>query len=117
LATPVIRALRAAGRAVLAHAGRGDEVERPGPEPVLRAGQRADRADLNGVAGEVRVERRVVGRVVGVAAEHADLLVGRALHQVDELVAGDLVGEARAALAEHAPLAVEQDLRRDRYRL
>ena len=60
LAAPVVGALGAAGRAVLARARRGDQVERPGPEPVLRAGQRADRADLDRVAGEVGVERRVV---------------------------------------------------------
>ena len=86
--------------------GRGDQVERAGPEPVLRAGQRADRADLHGVAGEVRVERASLA-----SGSIADLLAAAtALHQVDELVAGDLVGEPGAALAEHAPLAVEQHL-------
>ena len=37
--------------------GRRDQVERAGPEAVRRAGQRADRADLHRVAGEVGVER------------------------------------------------------------
>ena len=33
---------------------------RAGPEPVLGAGERADRADLGGVAGEVGLERLVL---------------------------------------------------------
>ena len=61
LAAPVVGALRAAGGAVLADARRGDQVERAGPEAVRRAGQRADRADLHGVAGEVGLERLAVG--------------------------------------------------------
>src|SRR5262249_10895058 len=125
-----------------ARAGRGDEVERAGTEPVLGTRQRADRADLDGVAGEVRVELHIsgarrglvredlaarVGRLVdgvvpGGALEgrvpvDADLLGRGALHQVDELVAGDLLGEPRTALAQHAALAVEQHLRGDRDRL
>src|SRR5262249_51520661 len=107
-------------RAVLANVGRGDEVERAGAEAVLRTGERADRADLDRVAGEVGVERFLIYWiywVLRVAAEHADLLVGRTLHQVDEPVAGDLVGEAGAALAQYTALAVEQHLRRDRDRL
>ena len=114
---------------VLADAGRRDEVERAGPEAVRRAGQRADRADLHGVAGEVAGERAARG-VLGSRAqrrlplepedlrvEPADLLVGAALLQVDEHVAGDLLGEPRAALAQDAALAVQEDLRRDRDRL
>ena len=97
--------------------GRGDQVERAGPEPVLGAGQRADRADLHGVAGEVGVERdvaRVALLAVRVVPVDVDLLGGRPVHQVDELVAGDLLGEPGAALAEHAPLAVQQHLAGDR---
>src|SRR5262249_49725144 len=105
LAPAVVRALRAPGRAVLADARRGGKVERAGPEPVLLTGERADRADLHRVAGEVGVERLTRG--------DADLLVGRALHQVDELVAGDLLREPGAALAQHAALPVEQHLGRD----
>ena len=56
-AAAVVGALGAARRAVLAHAGAGHQVERAGPEPVGGAGQRADRADLHGVAAEVGVER------------------------------------------------------------
>ena len=55
--------------AVLADRRGGDQVERAGPEPVGRAGQGADRADLHGVAREVGVERRVLA--------DADLLAGR----------------------------------------
>ncbi len=40
--------------------------------------------------------------------------LGAALEQLDERVAGDLLGEARAAGAEHAALAVEQHLGGDR---
>src|SRR6266581_2156984 len=109
LAAPPVGAHVAAGRAVLARAGRGHQVERPRAEPVLGAGQRADRADLHGVAGEVGLEL--------VAGEDVDLLGGRAVHQVDERVAGDLLGEPGAALAQYAPLAVEQYLRRDVDRL
>ena len=109
LAAPPVGAHVAAGRAVLADAGRGHQVERAGAEPVLRAGQRADRADLYGVAGEVGLER--------VAGEDVDLLGGGAVHQVDERVAGDLLGEPGAALAQDAALAVEQHLRRDADRL
>ncbi len=108
-AAPPVRALGASRRAVLAHRVGRLQVERAGPEPVGRPGQRADRADLHGVAGEVRLERHLGGR--------ADLLLGAALEQVDERVARDLVGEARAPLAQHAAFAVEQHVRRDRDRL
>ena len=109
--------------------GRGDQVERARPEPVRRAGQGADRADLHGVAGEVRRERATRGVLGGgaqrgladepehVRVERADLLVGAALLQVDEHVAGDLLGEPGAALAQDAALPVQQDLRRDGDRL
>ena len=76
------------------------EVPRPGLEAVRRRGERADRADLHGVAREVRVERLV--------REGEDLRAVAAVDEVDERVAGDLVGEARAAAALDAALAVEQ---------
>src|SRR3712207_8508611 len=41
-------------------AGLAAQVERPRAEPVLRAGQRPDRADLRGVAREVGGERLVL---------------------------------------------------------
>src|SRR5690606_14807845 len=98
----------------------GHQVERPRPEPVLRAGQRAHRADLDGVAGEVGLER---GSRAGLTADQVrglrrpDLLLRPALHQVDERVTRDLRREPGAPLAQHAPLAVQQYLRRDRQRL
>ena len=89
--------------------GRGDQVEGPRAEAVRRGGQRADRADLDGVAGEVALERLLL--------VDPDLLEGAALDQRDERVAGDLLGEAGAARAQHAALAVEQHLRGDVDRL
>ena len=79
------------------------------PEPVGRAGQRADRADLHGVAGEVGLERLLL--------VDADLLQRAALEQGDERVAGDLVGEPGAARAQDAALAVQQHLGGDVDRL
>lgn len=105
----MVGAGRAAGGAVLADARRRYEVERAGAEAVGRAGERADRADLDGVAGEVRLERLLL--------VDADLLERAALDEGDERVTGDLVGEAGAAGAEHAALAVEEDLARDVDRL
>ena len=89
LAPPGVGALAAARGAVLADAGRGDQVEGPGPEPVGGAGQRPDRADLHRVAGEVGVERHAVGG--------ADELVRAPLEELDERVPGDLLGEPGAA--------------------
>ena len=103
LAAPVVDADGRAARVVLGHGRRRDEVERAGPEPVVGAGEGADGADLDGVAGEIGVERHVVG--------DAHLLLGTALEHGDERVAGDLLGEAGAAGAQHAALAVEQHLR------
>ncbi|GAA5615746.1 hypothetical protein Spla01_06963 [Streptomyces platensis] len=109
LAAPVVRTGRAAARAVLAHRRRGDQVERAGAEAVRGGGERPDRADLDGVAGEVRLE--------GVALSGADLLEGAALDEFDHRVAGDLVAEAGAARAEHTALTVQQHLCGDRHRL
>src|SRR5690606_8773322 len=100
-----------------------------GSSPARRRGDCTARADLERIAREVRgetatrqVEARVADRGVALAREHvgvegADLLERTALLQVDERDPRNLVGEARAALAQDAPLAVEQDLRRDRQRL
>ena len=85
------------------------EVPRPGLEAVRLGRERADRADLHGVAPEVRRER-VVGEGVDLG------LVAPAL-EVDERIARDLLGEARAAVAEDAALAVEQHEVADRDRL
>jgi hypothetical protein len=72
-AAPGVDADGAAAGAVLADTGGGHQVERARPEPVRRAGQRTHRADLDGVAREVRLERLVLG--------DADLLLGTALEQ------------------------------------
>src|SRR5207253_6488920 len=88
-AAAVVGALGAARRAVLAHARLAAQVERPGAESVGGAGERADRADLRGVAREVGLERLVL------VDRH--LLERAALEQLDERVAGDLRGEAGAA--------------------
>ena len=104
-ATAVVGAGCTAACAVLAHARGRDEVIGAGTEAVCRAGQRADGADLDGVAGEVGLERLVL--------VDADLLQGATLDQGDERVARDLVGKTRAAGAEDTALAVEQYLRGD----
>ncbi len=93
---------------MLARSAGGDQVEGPGSEPVGGAGQRADRADLDDVAGEVGLE--------GLVGGHPDLLVGTTLEHVDELVPGDLLGKAGAAGAEHAALPIQQHLGGDRDR-
>ena len=87
-------------RARVARGLDGLEVPRPGLEPVLARGERAHRADLHGVAREVRVER-LPGEV-----EHLHAVA--AVDEVDQRVARDLVGEARAPAALDAALAVEQ---------
>ncbi|CDQ45988.1 hypothetical protein BN1047_03891 [Mycolicibacterium neoaurum] len=105
LSAPVIGALRTTRGAVFADAGRGHQVERPGAEPVGGPRERTDRTDLHGVAGEVRVEGLTVG--------DADLLQRTAFQQLDERVAGDLVGEPGAPGAEHTTLAIQQHLCRE----
>ena len=109
---------------MLGHRRGGHEVERTGPEAVVGAGERTDRADLDRVAREVGVERLAVlvepvRRETGVLARgaDADLLAGSALDQRDEGVTGDLLGEAGAPRAQDAALAVEQDLLGDDVRL
>src|SRR3546814_7847051 len=72
-------------------------------------GEGPDRADLDGVAREVRGE--------GLVGERVDLGLGATVDEVDEGVAGDLIGEAGAAVAEDAALAVEVDEVGDRDRL
>ncbi len=64
---------------------------------------------LDHVAGE--------GRAVRLVLEGRDHRVGAAVARDQLPVLGDLLGEARAAVAEDAALAVERDRRRDRDRL
>ena len=85
------------------------EVPGAGLEAVRLGGERTDRADLHGVAREVRHERLV--------GERHHLGVVAAADEVDQLVAGDLVGEAGAAVAQDAAFAVEVDQVADRDRL
>jgi len=99
-------ALHRAGRA---RCLRGREVPGPGAEAVLRGGQCADRADLHGVAREVGVERLLL------EVQHLHAIA--AVDEVDERVARDFVGEAGAAPALDAALAVEQHQLAQRDRL
>ena len=99
----------AAGGAVLAHPAGGTRSKGRNPEPVRRSGERAHRADLHGVAGEVGVERVTVGG--------ADHLVRPALDELDRRLAGDLLRKPRAAGTGNAALTVQQHLRGDRDRL
>ena len=69
-------------------------------EAVGRGRQRAHRADLHGVAREVGAER--------LAGEGGDLDLVAAPGEVDQRLAGHLVGEAGAAAALDAALTVEQ---------
>src|SRR5262249_6454149 len=99
----------AADAAAAADRRRAREVPRPRAEPVLARGQRADRAQLDRVAGERRRER--------LARQRTGLAVAAALERDQRLVAGDLVLEARAAVAQDAALLVEHDQLAERERL
>ena len=90
------RAARADGRHVL-------DVPRPRVEAVQRRRERADRAELDDVARERRAVRLVL--------EGRDLRVRAAVPRDELAVLGDVLGEARAAVAEDAALAVERDER------
>ena len=109
LVVTVVGAQLTTGGAVLTGRHRRDEVEGAGTEAVLGAGEGSHRADLDDVAREVGVE---VVALVG-----PDLGNSPALLQVDEGISCDLVGEPGAALAQHAPLAVQQHLGRNVDRL
>ena len=91
---------------------RGDrlfEIPRTGLESIRLGGERTDRADLHRIAREVRGERLIRERV--------DLGAVAPVHEVDQRVAGDIVGKASAAITENAALAVEIDGVADRDRL
>ncbi len=92
-------------------ADRGDVLDLPGAgaEPVGRRGERADRAELEDVAGEVRP--------IGLVFEGGDDGARAAVDRHELPVLGDGLGEAGAAVAEDAALAVERNQRRDRDRL
>ena len=89
-------------------AGRLDllEVPRAGCEAVGGGGQRSDRADLHGIAREVRAE--------GLPGEGRDLDHVTTSGEVDQGLTGHLLSEAGAAAALDAALPVEQDQLGDR---
>ncbi len=99
----------ALGGAQRAHRAGILDVPRPRAEAVGLGGERADGAQLDDVAGE--------GRDVGVAVEGGDVGVGAALLQHELVVFGDLLGEAHAAVAKDAALAVDRDQGGERERL
>ena len=78
-------------------------------EPVRLRGESADRTDLDRVAREVRRERLV--------GERVDLGVVAAVDEVDQLVAGHLVGKAGAPIAQDASFSIEEHVVADRDRL
>ena len=92
-------------------ADRGDVLDLPGPclEAVLRRGERAHRAELGDVAGEVTL--------VGLVLEGCDHGLRPAVDRDELSVFGDRLAEAGAPVAEDAALPVERDQRRDRDRL
>jgi len=99
LPAPNVQLEVAAARAMRTHGVDAPQVERARDEPVRSRGERADRADLHGVAGERRAEILARG--------DRDLLARAAREQLDEAVPRDLVAEPRAPRAEDASLAVE----------
>src|SRR4029453_19369215 len=78
-------------------------------EAVERGGQRPDRTELHHVSGE--------GGAIRLVLEGRDHRLAPAVAGDQLSVLRDLVGEARAAVAEDAALAVERDQRRDGDRL
>ena len=99
----------AADRAAGADGGHVLDLPRPRVEAVEARRERSDRTELDHVPREDRAVRLVLeGRDLG----------ARAPVPRDQLaVLGDLLGEARAAVAEDAALAVERDERGHRDRL
>ncbi len=69
------------------------------PEPVGNGGERPHGADLHGVAGEIGAE--------GLVGERLHLGAVAPVGELDQRVAGDLLGEPRAAGAQDAPLPVQ----------
>ena len=89
-------------------ADRRDVLDLPGAraEAVDRRGERAHGTQLDDVAGEMGAVRLVL--------ERGDVRVGAAVQRHELSVLRDLLGEAGAAVAEDATLAVERDQRGDR---
>src|SRR5829696_4031377 len=103
------RADVAADRAEAADGGDVLDLPRPCLEAVLGRRERAHRAELDHVPGE--------GRAVRLVLERGDHRLRAAVARDQLSVFGHLLGEARAAVAEDAALAVERDQRADRDRL
>src|SRR6185436_1322963 len=99
----------AARGAECAHGGNVGDLPRPRLEAVLGRGQRSDGAQLDHVARETTA--------IGLLLERGDHGGRAALARDQLLVLRDVLGEAGAAVAEDAALAVERDQRRDRQRL
>src|SRR3954452_24240304 len=78
-------------------------------EAVLRRRERADRAQLGDVAGEVAAVRLLL--------ERRDHRLRAAVDRNELAVFGHVLAEAGAAVTEDAALAVERDQRRGRERL
>src|ERR1700716_3298582 len=99
----------AADRALRADARRVIHVPRPRLEAPDAGGEGADRAEVDDVAAEIRLQGLVeLARDVGLHAALADRQL---------LLPGDLVVVAGAAVAQHAALAVQRDVLRQRDRL
>src|SRR5439155_22987245 len=90
-----------------ADAGRAVQVPGAADEAILPRGQRADRADLRPVA--------LVVRLGGFVVEGADDGLDAALDERQLAFPRDLLAEPRAAPAEDAALAVEDDLVGERH--
>ena len=87
----------------------GVEIPGTGLEPIGAGGEGTHGTDLHGVAAEVRGERFV--------GERVDLGVVAPMDEVDQRIAGDVLGETRAAIAQDAALTIEQHEIADRDRL
>ena len=109
LPTPDVDPDVAAGRAVRADRVAVRQIERPGGEPVRYGRQRPDRADLHRVAAERRTEV-LPGR-------DRDPFARSPRIELEEAVARDLVAEPGTTRAQHTPLPIEGDERRQRDRL
>ena len=92
-------------------AGGFDRLEIPWsrPKAIGSGSQGTHGTDLHSVAGEVRRERQV--------REGVDLRVVSPFLELDEWIAGDLVGKAGASSTQNASLPVEQHQIRNRDRL
>src|SRR5690606_11997362 len=80
---------------------RGGEEVGAGAEAVVAPGERADRAEIDDVAGVVVLER--------LAREDVDDLARAAPEDAEDRIAGDLLHEAHAARAHDAALLVQDD--------